>query len=407
MALLELDKLRKDINTLFGYVRCLMAKSDETSPLVATEWSNNHSTSLGNAYTAGCYVYYNGHVYKCKFNNDGIIPTNTTYWLDLGEGHLLAEEQPDWNATGGRKYIVNKPTKTSDFTNDGEDGSSPYVTQDELAEALPDLQNLDEVLAQGDSAPTKNVNVKEVGIFDEVYPEGYSSFSSSNLVVFLKNKLGKTILSVKEGYLSLSKGPFRFYINIPSLDSNKTATFQNKSGVIAYTEDIKSYGLYSQIENSNSITGTTLGTLIGTGVGTLSVPENTFKVGDSFHLRMSGKITNANSQQVVIQLKSGSVVLASTGTLSLPTTTDKNWELTAEFTIKAIGTAGIATLQTNGKFIYNKNSSNAFEGIIFDYTENTNFNTTTLNTLNIVAQWLTSNTSNSINSHQLTLTKTY
>ena len=109
MALLELEKLRKDINILFGYVRCLMAKSDETSPLVATEWSSNHSTTTGNPYTIGTHVFYNGHVYKCLFNNDGIIPTNTTYWLDLGEGHLLAEEQSDWNATGGRRFILNKP----------------------------------------------------------------------------------------------------------------------------------------------------------------------------------------------------------------------------------------------------------------------------------------------------------
>lgn len=116
MALLELEKLRKDINILFGYVRCLMAKSDETSPLVATEWSSNHTTVTGNPYTAGTYVFYNGHVYKCKFNNDGIIPTNTTYWLDLGEGHLLAEEQSDWNATTGRPFIRNKPIIINDKT---------------------------------------------------------------------------------------------------------------------------------------------------------------------------------------------------------------------------------------------------------------------------------------------------
>jgi hypothetical protein len=128
MALLDLEKLRKDINILFGYVRCLMAKSDENCPLVATEWSANHTNITGNPYTAGTYVFWNGHVYKCLFNNEGLPPTNTTYWLDLGEGHLLAEEESNWNSTGGRSFILNKPTTTSEFINNGEDGINPFIT---------------------------------------------------------------------------------------------------------------------------------------------------------------------------------------------------------------------------------------------------------------------------------------
>ena len=43
------------------------------------------------------------------------------------------------------------------------------------------------------------------------------------------------------------------------------------------------YGLYSQTANSTIIINTTIeSTLIGTGVGTLSVPANGFIVGDSF-----------------------------------------------------------------------------------------------------------------------------
>ena len=126
--MLELIKLRRDITILFGYIRCLMAKSDENCPLVATEWSANHTYVTGNPYEAGTYIFYNGHVYKCLFLNEGIPPTNTTYCLDLGEGHLLAEEQSDWNSTGGRSFILNKPAKTSDFANTGEDGINPFIT---------------------------------------------------------------------------------------------------------------------------------------------------------------------------------------------------------------------------------------------------------------------------------------
>lgn len=242
MALLELEKIKKDINTLFGYVRCLMAKSDESSPLVATEWSDNHSTVLGNPYTAGTYVFFNGHVYKCKFDNDGIPPTNTTYWLDLGEGHLLAEEQSDWNATEGRRYIVNKPTKTSDFTNNGEDGSSPYVTQDELNNAIPDPQTLDDTLFFGDSAPDKSINVKEIGLYDTfdspATPAGYAKIYSDKFKIWFKNRLGVVMASINDGGMTFIKSGFTFSLNFPALTGNRVATFQNASGVIAYLSDI-------------------------------------------------------------------------------------------------------------------------------------------------------------------------
>lgn len=240
MALLELEKIRKDINILFGYVRCLMAESDETSPLVATEWSSNHSTATGNPYTAGTYVFYNGHVYKCKFDNEGLIPTNTTYWLDLGEGHLLAEEQSDWNATGGRRYILNKPTNTSDFVNNGEDGSSPYVTQDEMNSALADPQNLDEVLAEGDSAPTRSANVKEIGLWDNfAAPFGYAKIFATKSRIYLQSKLGNHMFHFSETGWVYLKGVFSFQFNFQTLTNNRTATWQNKSGVVAYLSDIQ------------------------------------------------------------------------------------------------------------------------------------------------------------------------
>ena len=48
---------------------------------------------------------------------------------------------------------------------------------------------------------------------------------------------------------------------------------------VANTISSNNYGLYSQIANSTPITATTSElSLIGTGIGTLSVPENGFKV---------------------------------------------------------------------------------------------------------------------------------
>ena len=107
--MLELQKIRKDINWLIEQIKCLMRKEDLTSPLSATEWSANHSVALGNPYILNSFVWFNGHVYKSLIDNNQYPPTNATYWDDLGEGHLLLEEQSDWNATSGRAFIKNKP----------------------------------------------------------------------------------------------------------------------------------------------------------------------------------------------------------------------------------------------------------------------------------------------------------
>ena len=107
--MLELQKIRKDINWLIEQIKCLMNKSDLTAPLTAIEWSTNHSLAEGNPYNKEAFTWYNGHVYKSLIDNNQYPPTNATYWTDLGEGHQLLEEQSDWNATTGRAFIRNKP----------------------------------------------------------------------------------------------------------------------------------------------------------------------------------------------------------------------------------------------------------------------------------------------------------
>ena len=262
MALLDLEKIKKDINILFGYVRCLMAKSDENCPLVATEWSANHTNATGNPYTAGTYVFWNGHVYKCLFSNEGIPPNNTTYWLDLGEGHLLAEEQSDWNATGGRRFILNKPTNTSDFINDGEDGSSPYVTQEELNNALPDLQDLDNVLSEGDEAPDKGAFIKEIGFWDNfTAPFGYAKIYADKGRIWFISKLGNPMFNINENGWTYIKNIFTFTFSFQTITANRTATFKNESGVVAYMNDIP--GQYTLVEYADNAAAISAGLPVG------------------------------------------------------------------------------------------------------------------------------------------------
>jgi hypothetical protein len=262
MALLELEKLRRDINILFGYVRCLMAKSDENCPLVATEWSANHTNITGNPYIAGTYIFYNGHVYKCLFTNEGIPPTNTTYWLDLGEGHLLAEEQSDWKSSSGRSFIRNKPTTTSEFTNDGEDGNSPYATQDDLNNAIPLPQDIDSVLTEGNTAADKEINVESIGFYDTyAIPFGFARIYADKSRIWMKSKLGNDMFHFSESGWAHIKGIFTFSFSFQSLTSNRTVTFKNESGVVAYMSDIP--GQYTLVEYPDNAAASGAGLPVG------------------------------------------------------------------------------------------------------------------------------------------------
>jgi hypothetical protein len=76
----------------------------------AIPFSTDHLSATGNAYAINDVVYYLGNLYRCIANNDSILPTNATYWTNLGAGFPLVQQPSDWNATTGNNQILNKPT---------------------------------------------------------------------------------------------------------------------------------------------------------------------------------------------------------------------------------------------------------------------------------------------------------
>lgn len=168
------------------------------------------------------------------------------------------------------------------------------------------------------------------------------------------------------------------------------------------------YGLYTQTNSSTPVTNTTVeSSLLDGGLGTLSVPANGFQVGDSFHAVATGHISSVNNHTLRIRIKTGSVVLADTGTITMAGSTNKHWKLDTNFTVRAIGGSGTAKIVTGGIFFYTKDASNAFEGMNFSTEVTTGFDTTILNTLSVTAQWGTANSGDSIYSELFTLTKTF
>jgi len=165
-------------------------------------------------------------------------------------------------------------------------------------------------------------------------------------------------------------------------------------------------GLFTQTGNSTPISATTSElTLIDGGIGSLTIPANFFKPGDSFRLRMGGIVSAVNNDTLTIRVKGNSVTLGS-DIITFPTTSNRSWMLDIDFIIRTIGGVGVASIVSNGFFTFTRISEDLLGGG-FVVIENTNFDTTITNTLDITAEWSSNNVSNSIYSTNFVLTKTF
>jgi len=163
------------------------------------------------------------------------------------------------------------------------------------------------------------------------------------------------------------------------------------------------YGLFSQTADGVTLGNTLVETsIVGSGVGSLSIPANGFKVGDSFHAKIGGLISTQPNHEITIRAKSGSTVLETTGIITLELATNQPWELELDFTIRSIGATG--EIKTNGNFVYNRDTG-SYIGKALGDTEI--FDTTVTNTLDITAEWGQEDASDSIVVQQLILYKTF
>ena len=168
------------------------------------------------------------------------------------------------------------------------------------------------------------------------------------------------------------------------------------------------YGLFSQTGNSITVSATTVeSTLVGGGVGTLTVPANGFQIGDSFSGEIAGIMSTRNGDTMTIRVKSGSVILSDSGPQTMISTTNESWTLSIFFTIRNIGGPSVASILTSGVFRNTKTNNGSVEGFSFNTLNNTTFDTTVSNNLNITIEFSTNNVLNSIYSDIFVLNKIY
>jgi hypothetical protein len=169
-------------------------------------------------------------------------------------------------------------------------------------------------------------------------------------------------------------------------------------------------GLFMQTADGSLYTNSTTETsILGTGVGNLTVPANTFQV-SGYKLDVAGNFNGQNGSVLTLRLCAnftGTPVDLGSVVVTLENATSKFFELEADFAIRSIGAATVAEVVTNMDFTYNRNTGNEFVGQRAVSSNSTTFDTTISNTLFLTAEFDTASTSNSIQTKLATLTRTY
>jgi len=220
------------------------------------------------------------------------------------------------------------------------------------------------------------------------------------------------------GQSILMDGSFiTFFQNIPTFVPSFTPDALDMSdGNIKNVSSINGFspvgGVFSGTSDSLTLSASTAEQTILplTFVGTLSVPPNGFKVGDSFHCVLAGDFGSNNGDTLTIRLKAGpasTTVLASL-VVPLNNSTASSFEAEIDFQLRNVGGAGVADICSNFDFTYNQSGGGgAFVGERGVFQNNTTFDTTVLNALEITAQFSSTNASNTIKTSVSKLSKDY
>jgi len=190
---------------------------------------------------------------------------------------------------------------------------------------------------------------------------------------------GSTVTSVTGTAPVVSSGGTTPAISMAQANSTTDGYLRSTDWV---TFDYKNTGLFAQTADSATVTGVTETSIVGSGVGSLTVPANGFDVGDSFKAKIGG-IMDGTTNDITVNMYSGAVLLATTGSFALTATISNGWELELDFTIRTVGASG--SVATNGNFAYTKSTDKKVQGYCFQDTQT--IDTTVSNTLDIKVVW--------------------
>ena len=186
---------------------------------------------------------------------------------------------------------------------------------------------------------------------------------------------------------------------LPILDGTASQVLTTSGAGITSWQTPQVYGLFSQT-SLKTVANTTVETsLIGTGVGGLTVPAGYFQNGYSFLYKTGGVFRDSSNGQLIRFRLRNSGVLFDSGILSLSNVnTSRGWNIECQFTYYG------GNIITNFSFSYTDGTNN-YSG--FNNQGTNAINNAVPNTLDFTVQWTTASAQNTITSNYGTLTKIF
>lgn len=150
---------------------------------------------------------------------------------------------------------------------------------------------------------------------------------------------------------------------------------------------------------SNTVSETTL---VGTGVGSATLPANFFTVGKTLRLTMRGINSTATpAGTLTFRIKLGATTIISSAAETLTNgLTDMGWDIQADITCRTTGSSG--TVRGQGK-VFEATGTGTSAHWMLASTSDTTINTTVSNAVDITVEYSTADASNSISATNFTI----
>ena len=151
--------------------------------------------------------------------------------------------------------------------------------------------------------------------------------------------------------------------------------------------------IFTQTASTTVVNTVTETSLIGTGVGTLTLPANFLVLGKTIRITSKGFHSSTGSTPIRIRVKLGSTTVLDTGSHSSHNDTNALYEIEAIITCRTTGASG--TVFSQG--VYEEVGS-TLDRVPMSNTTTTTINTTTSQVITITVEWGTADSGNTITS---------
>ena len=189
----------------------------------------------------------------------------------------------------------------------------------------------------------------------------------------------------------------RFQTGTAPSAPNEGATWNDSTqkSLIGYIDGIKQAFvgcIFSQTADVTIASTTTETTIIGSGVGTVTLPANFFTVGKTLRIRAIGYFSDTGTPNITINVKLGATTIITTGAVALAGTISNNyWEVSSVLTCRTTGATG--TIMGQGKFMYDESTHAGTTLGMVDTSADTIDTTASLD-VNVTQTWGSSSASN-------------